>query len=58
MKRKDCFAYKEKNGHVGCTVSKQLKCENCKFYRNDINRAEIEQDIINYAIIHKQCEEI
>lgn len=54
MSNKDCFGYRERNGHVGCTVSEVLKCENCKFYRNDINQEDIERDIKNYASIHKE----
>ena len=51
MQKVDCFAYGEKSGHGGCKALKikKLRCESCKFYRNDINSAEIEQDIINYA---------
>lgn len=46
---KDCFAFKERNGHVGCKALSLLDCKDCKFYRNDITESEIEQDIRHYA---------
>ena len=49
MENKDCFAYKERNRHSGCKALKEIDCENCKFYKNDINEAEIERDVSNYA---------
>lgn len=49
MRKVDCFSYKERSGHGGCRALKQIDCENCKFYRNDINEAEIERDVSNYA---------
>lgn len=49
MENKDCFAYKERSGHSGCKALNKIDCENCKFYRNDINEAEIEHDIRNYV---------
>ena len=51
MVNKDCFAYKERNGHVGCKALKEINCKDCKFYRNDINETEIEQDIRHYSYI-------
>ena len=50
---KDCFAYKEKNGHVGCKALKGMNCKHCKFYRNDITESEIEQDVRHYANTYK-----
>ena len=26
--KKDCFAYKERSGHVGCKALKQMNCKN------------------------------
>lgn len=40
----DCFAYKDSE----CLALKELDCEHCKFYRNDIKMIDIEEDIINY----------
>lgn len=54
MNKIDCFAYKERNRHSGCKALKEIKCENCKFYRNDINEAEIERDIREYARTHNK----
>lgn len=53
MEKVDCFAYREKGKYTGCKALKKLNCETCKFYRNDINSAEIEQDIVNYTITYK-----
>lgn len=50
----DCFAFREKGKYSSCKALKQLCCKGCKFYRNDINVAEIEQDIINYASTYKK----
>lgn len=49
MEKKDCFAYKEKQGHSGCTALNKIDCKNCNFYRNDISKAEIERDVRHYA---------
>lgn len=54
MNKIDCFAYKERNRHSGCKALKEINCENCKFYRNDINEADIERDIREYALIHNK----
>lgn len=54
MNKIDCFAYKERNRHSGCKALKEINCENCKFYRNDINEADIERDIREYAKIHNK----
>ena len=56
MENKDCFGYKEKNGHSGCRSLKKLYCkrEECKFYKNDITEEEIEEDIKKYAIAYKK----
>lgn len=48
MLKKDCFAYKEKNGHSGCKALNEINCNNCRFYRNDIKESEIERAIRNY----------
>lgn len=53
MENVDCFAYREKGKYSGCKALKQINCKHCKFYRNDINSAEIEQDITNYASTYK-----
>ena len=49
MEQKDCFAYKERNGHSGCSALSEKDCNNCKFYRNDINQFEIEKSIKEYT---------
>lgn len=51
---KDCFAYKEKGGHMGCKALKEMNCKHCKFYRNDITETEIEQDVRHYANTYKK----
>lgn len=43
--RKDCFAYKNEN----CTALKNIDCNFCKFYRNDITLKQIEEDIEKYC---------
>ena len=53
MEKNDCFAYKYRMGQGGCTALKDFYCKDCKFYRNDINQAEIEHDIENYADTYK-----
>lgn len=45
----DCFAYKQKNGHVGCKALNKIDCQNCKFYRNNISDTDIERDVRHYA---------
>lgn len=50
---KDCFAFKERNGHMGCKALSLLDCKDCKFYRNDITETEIEQDIRHYSNTYK-----
>lgn len=32
MYKKDCFAYKEKNGKKICSALTSMSCDNCKFY--------------------------
>lgn len=32
MFRKDCFAYKEKDGLIFCTALIEMSCGKCKFY--------------------------
>lgn len=54
MEKVDCFAYKERGEYSGCKALKEINCKNCNFYRNDINEAEIEQDIREYALIHNK----
>ncbi len=49
MDKKDCFAYRERNGHSGCKALNKKNCKDCKFYRNDRNQFEIEQSIKEYA---------
>ena len=52
MYREDCFA----NIEDDCTAVWNKDCYNCKFYRNDITREHIEQDIFNYGtdIVNKK----
>lgn len=50
----DCFAYRERGKYSGCKALKEIDCKNCKFYRNDINEADIERDIREYAKIHNK----
>lgn len=46
----DCFArYETLNGQANCSALVNKKCNNCKFYRNDLNRQDIESDIKTYA---------
>lgn len=46
----DCFAgFEMPNGVIECTVLDITVCENCKFYRNDIKREDIEKDIEKYS---------
>lgn len=33
MYRKNCFAYKEKDGQKYCTALLEMKCEGCKFFK-------------------------
>ncbi len=33
MYKKDCFAYKEKDGKKICTALKNISCNGCKFYK-------------------------
>jgi len=50
MDRKDCFArYETSNNAVNCSALTYKKCNNCKFYRNDLSRADIEKDIKKYS---------
>lgn len=49
MLKKDCFAYREKNGHSGCKALNKINCNNCRFYRNDIKESEIERAIRSYT---------
>lgn len=49
MDRKDCFArYETSNGEDCCSALDVKNCNNCKFYRNDLKRADIEKDIKEY----------
>lgn len=50
MDRKDCFArYETSNGEACCSALDYKKCNNCKFYRNDLKREDIEKDIKKYS---------
>ncbi len=45
----DCFArFEMPNGIIKCSALINLDCKNCKFYRNDIKRKDIEKDIKNH----------
>lgn len=33
MYRKNCFAYKEKDGEKICGALMEIKCEGCKFFK-------------------------
>lgn len=44
MNREDCFA----NAGNKCSALSEKNCKNCKFYRNDLKRADIERDIRCY----------
>ena len=41
-----CFAL---NFEGNCTALKEKKCENCSFYRTDLNRYRIEREIEYYS---------
>ena len=42
----DCFARSEMpSGKVKCSALINFNCKNCKFYRTDIKRQDIERDI-------------
>lgn len=43
----DCFAYSKLN--KGCTALKEKECDNCNFYRTDLNRYQIEREILRYS---------
>ena len=45
MEKKRCFA---DNGN-NCTALKEKDCKNCRFYRADLQIANIEWDIKNYG---------
>lgn len=45
MEKKRCFA---DNGN-NCTALKEKDCKNCRFYRADLTKANIEWDIKNYG---------
>lgn len=51
MTRKDCFGYIDRDGHKRCYGLKKLYCKNgeCEFYRTDLKKSKIEQDIRRYA---------
>lgn len=51
MTNKDCFAYLDRSGHKSCYALDKLYCKNkqCSFYRTDISKSKIEQDIRRYA---------
>lgn len=44
--KKDCFAYNNNK----CSALRCLYCENgeCRFYRNDITKEQIEQEVASY----------
>lgn len=45
----DCFArFETSTGRAGCTALIKVNCKKCKFYRNDIQREDIERDIKNH----------
>lgn len=51
MSKKDCFAYLGENVKNGCYGLKELYCrkkDNCPFYKTNISRRKIEEDIIIY----------
>lgn len=55
--RKDCFArYESINKKIKCRALEVKDCENCKFYRNDLKRENIEKDIKEYANTHNSTE--
>ena len=42
----DCFArFEMPNGTIECTALIKVNYKKCKFYRNDIQREDIERDI-------------
>lgn len=41
-----CFALNIANQ---CTALKEKKCKNCKFYRTDISKYNIEMEILRYS---------
>ena len=47
--REDCFA----NNGKYCVALNEKRCYNCKFYRNDLNRENIEKDINVYGLNSK-----
>lgn len=50
MEIKKCFA----DGGEICTALKEKECKNCKFYRTDLTKADIEWDIQNYGGIKNE----
>lgn len=42
---RDCFALSKLNGNKVCSATIKTDCKNCKFYRTDITREDIERDI-------------
>lgn len=36
MKRKDCFAYIEKDGNPSCNCLTKMQCKDCSFYKKSI----------------------
>lgn len=53
--RTDCFARRKSvetlKGQAECSALFSKTCENCKFYKNDISRKDIEHDIEKYSSI-------
>lgn len=48
--RYDCFArYETSNDKVNCSALINKNCSDCKFYRNDLSRADIEREIKKYS---------
>ncbi len=46
----DCFArYETLNGQANCSALVNKKCNNGKFYRNDLNKQNIDRDIKKYS---------
>lgn len=44
MNREDCFANREGS----CNALNEKNCDNCRFYRNDLNQVNIEQEVKKY----------
>jgi len=48
LSKTDCFGYINNGGHESCYGLNKINCANCHFYRNDISKADIENDIRQY----------